>query len=61
MVVPLNDATACSKRLLSSCSSSSSVQSVSGFLAPPCSTFLDTRRHRVSNNLFLAELPGGES
>jgi len=61
MVVPLNDTRASWNRLFSSCSSSSSVHKVSGFFAPPDSTFFVTKRQSVSINLFLAVPPGGES
>lgn len=60
-MTPLNEDTASLRRWFSSCSSSSSDQSCSGFFAPPLSTFLVTSRHIVSRSRFLAVPPGGES
>lgn len=57
----MNAATAILNLLSSSFSSSSSDQRVKGFLAPPCSTFLETRRQSVSRSLLRAEPPGGLS
>lgn len=61
MVIPLNAVTASTSRCWSSASSSSSLHSCSGFLAPPLSTFLVTSLHMVSSSRLRADPPGGES
>jgi hypothetical protein len=61
MVLPWKADRACSNLLFSSSSSSSSVQSVRGFLAPPESTFFVTIRQIVSSSRLRADEPGAES
>lgn len=61
MILPCMVVRAFSKRSWSSASSSSSVHSESGRLAPPCSTFLETSRTMVSIRRLRAVPPGGLS
>ena len=61
MVIPLYALTASAIRWPNSVSSSSSLHSCSGFLAPPLSTFFVTSLAIVSSKRLRADPPAGES